>query len=175
MPPLEALRTQERLRMDQGHVKQDEWQKTVSGALAPPMENRFHRLEVTKQVALDCARAILGTTGGRRMRHISHHSEAVKRLKSRLTLLRVVRREIHSRKKQGQRSIPPSEAMRKAGDASLYPKPADSKRLTELWLPQNQAWAEGWLRMLRRLSAEALEHWQQLRQKELKEVADLGP
>ena len=97
MPPLEALCTPVHLRMDQWHDKRDEWQKAVSGALGPPMENRFLELEVTKRVALDCARAMLGTTGGRRMRLIPHHSEAVKRLKRRLTLLRVVRREIYPR------------------------------------------------------------------------------
>ena len=143
MPPLEALRTPERLRMDKWHVKQDEWQQAVSGALGPPMEDRFHELEVTKRVALDCAHAILGTTGGRRLCIIPHHSEAVNWLKSRLTLLRVVRREIHSRKEHGQRNLPPSRAMRRAWDAGLYPKPADSKCLTGLWLPQTQAWTEG--------------------------------
>ena len=54
--------------MDQWHDKRDEWQKSVSGALDPPMEDRFLELEVTKPVAFDCARTVLGTSGGRRMR-----------------------------------------------------------------------------------------------------------
>ena len=97
MPPLEALCTPVRLRMDQWHEKRDEWQKAVSGALGPPMEDRFLELEVTKQIAFDCARPILGTTGGRRLRIIPHHSEEVKWLKNCLTLLRVVVGERYTR------------------------------------------------------------------------------
>jgi hypothetical protein len=54
-----------------------------------------------------------------------HHSKEAARLKARLTLLRVVLREIHARKEQFSRSVPPSRAMRKAWDSGLYPQPAD--------------------------------------------------
>ena len=66
------------------------------------VEDKFLELELTKRVALNCARSILGITGGRRIRIIPHHSEVVKLFKSRLTLLQVVGREIHARKGHGQ-------------------------------------------------------------------------
>jgi hypothetical protein len=92
--------------------------------MSAPEVDRFMELERAKRIALDCARSVLGTTGGRLSRIIPHPSKEAKRLKARLTLLRVVRREIHARKEHGSRSVPPSRAMRKVWDSSLYPQPA---------------------------------------------------
>ncbi len=94
-------------------------------------------LELAKQIALDCARAVLSTNGGRFSRIIMHHSKEAARLKARLTLLRVVWREIHARKEYDSRSVPPCRAMRKAWDSGLYPQPADFSMLMGLWQPQN--------------------------------------
>ncbi len=106
------------------------------------------------------------------MRIIPHHSKEARRLKARLTLLRVVRREIHARKVQGSNPVPPSRAMRKAWDSGLWPQPASFSRLSALWTPQNQAWTEDWLRLLRRQSATVTEEWHCLRRRELTEAAE---
>ena len=48
------------------------------------------------------------------MRIILHHSKEAKRLKARLTLLRVVQREIHASKEQGGGSLNVCLACRKS-------------------------------------------------------------
>ena len=176
MPPLEALRAPVRLRMRSWGQKKAEWRETatLSLAMSATEEDKFMELERAKRIALDCARAVLGTTGGRLSRIIPHHSKEAARLKARLTLLRVVRREIHARKEYGSRSVPPSRAMRKAWDSGLYPQPADFSMLTGLWQPQNERWTEDWLRLLRLLSATTADEWQQLRRRELTVAANRG-
>ena len=173
MPPLEALRAPVRLKMRGWGAKRSEWQEAVTRSLSMtvPEEDRFAELERMKRIALDCARTVLGTTGGRLLRIIPHHSKEARRLKARLNLLRVVRREIHARREQSGRLVPPSRAMRRAWDAGLYPQPAEFRTLTALWHSQNQVWTENWLRMLRRQSAVTNEEWQDLRRKELAEAA----
>ena len=106
------------------------------------------------------------------MRIIPHHSKEARRLKARLNLLRVVRREVHARKEQGSGFVPPSKAMRRVWDSGLWPQPASFSVLTALWTPQNQSWTENWLRMLRRESAMMTEEWHCLRRRELTEVAE---
>ena len=103
MPPLEALRSPNRLKMDRWSEKRTEWQDAVNKSLAllATEPDCFQELERVKQIALDCARTVLGTTGGKGLRIIPHHSKEARRLKARLTLLRVVRREVHARKEQG--------------------------------------------------------------------------
>ena len=177
MPPLEALRVPERLRMREWRTKKSAWQDAVTQSLNEPESeaigvNRFAALERIKRLALDCARTVLGTTGGRTLRIIPHNSKEARRLKERLTLLRVVRREIHARKEQHGQPSPPSKAMRRAWDAGLYPQPAEFRTLTELWHPHNQVWTEEWLRMLRRQSAITTEEWHDLRRRELAEAAE---
>ena len=177
MPPLEALCAPERLKMRKWRERKTAWQEAVTQSLsmsAPEAseEDRFAELDRIKRVALDCARTLLGTTGGRRLRIIPHHSKEARQLKARLTLLRVVRREIHARKEQNGQPSSPSKAMRRAWDAGLYPQPADIRTLTALWHPQNQVWTEEWLRMLRRQSALTNEAWQDLRRKELAEAVE---
>jgi ribonuclease HI len=174
MPPLEALRAPVRLRMRSWGRKKADWQEAVTRSLAvsAPAVDKFTELESVKRIALDCARSVLGTTGGRLSRIIPHHSKEAKRLKARLTLLRVVRREIHARKEQDGGSVPPSRAMRKVWDAGLYPQPADFSILRGLWQPQNQMWTDDWLRMLRRQSATTTDDWHQLRRSELTAAAD---
>ena len=102
MPPLEALRAPVRLKMRGWGAKRSEWQEAVTRSLSMtvPEEDRFAELERMKRIALDCARTVLGTTGGRLLRIIPHHSKEARRLKARLNLLRVVRREIHARREQ---------------------------------------------------------------------------
>ena len=174
MPPLEALRAPVRLRMRSWGQKRDAWQEAVTRSLdlSAPEPDKFTELERIQRIALDCARSVLGMTGGKISRIIPHHSKEAKRLKARLTLLRVVRREIHARKEQGGGSTPPSKAMRKAWDAGLWPQPASFSVLSALWTPQSQAWTEDWLRLLRRQSAAATDEWHCLRRRELTEAAD---
>ncbi len=73
---------------------------------------------------------------------IPQHSEEFRTLEARLTLLKVVLREIHDRRKKGLQK--PSRAMRtgRTWDAGLYPQPADFATLSSLWSPANQAWTE---------------------------------
>ena len=97
---------------------------------------------------------------------IPRHSKEARRLKARLTLLRVIRRETHARKEQGSGAVPPSRAMRKAWDVGLWPQPASFSVLSALWARQNQTWTENWLRMLRQQSAMVTEEWHCLRQRE---------
>ena len=177
MPPLEALRVPERLKMREWRAKKSAWQNAVTQSLSESAsgalgESRFSEWEKIKRAALDCARTVLGTTGGRTLRIIPHNSKEARRLKERLTLLRVVRREIHARKEQHGQPSPPSKAMRRAWDAGLYPQPAEFRTLTELWHPHHQVWTEEWLRMLRRQSAITTEEWHDLRRRELAEAAE---
>ena len=155
MPPLEALRSPVRIRMNNWKQRKDDWQVAVTRSLtlSAPEADQFLELDRAKGIALDCAREVLGITGGKLSRIIPHHSKEARRLKARLNLLRVVRREIHARREQSGRVVPPSRAMRRAWDAGLYPQPAEFRTLTALWHPQNQVWTENWLRMLRRQSA----------------------
>ena len=127
--------------------RKDDWQVAVtrSLALSAPEEDQFLELDRAKRVALDCAREVLGVKGGKLSRIIPHHSKEAKRLKARLTLLRVVRREIHARKELG--GVGPSRAVRKAWDAGLYPQPADFAIHRGLWQERNQEWTTEWLRM----------------------------
>ena len=92
MPPLEAIRTPVRIRMHSWQERKDDWQVAVtqSLALSAPEEDPFLELDRAKRVALDCAREVLGVTGGKLSRIIPHHSKEAKRLKARFTLLRVV-------------------------------------------------------------------------------------
>ena len=174
MPPLEALRAPVRLRMRSWGQKKADWQEAVTRSLALSAEEAdcFMELERTKRIALECARSVLGTTGGSLSRIIPHHSKEAKRLKARLTLLRVVRREIHSRKEQDGGSVPPSRAMRRVWDSGLYPQPADLSMLWDLWQPQTQKWTEDWLRMLRRQSAITTDEWHQLQRSEFTAAVD---
>jgi hypothetical protein len=107
-------------------------------------------------------------------RIISHHSKEATRLEALLTLLRVVRREIHAHKEHGSRLMPPSRAMRKAWDSGLYLQPANFVILTGLWRPRNEKWTEDWLRLLRLQSATTADEWQQLRRCELTVAANRG-
>ncbi len=108
-------------------------------------------MDLAKRIALDCAQEVQGIPGGKLSRIIPHHSKEAKRLKARLTLLRVVQRVIHARKELG--GVWPSRAMCKAWDAGLYPQPADFATLRGLWQERNQVWTTEWLLMLRRQSA----------------------
>ncbi len=141
-------------------------------ALLAPEPDQFKELERVKQIALDCARTVLGTTGGKVLRIIPHHSKEVWRLKARLTLLKVVRREIRSRKEQGRGLALPSRAMRRVWDSGLWPQPATFSIPSALWTPQNHSWTDYWLRMLRQQSATVTEEWHCLRRRELTEAAE---
>jgi hypothetical protein len=160
--------------MNNWKQRKDDWQVAVARSLtlSAPEADQFLELDRAKRIALDCAREVLGitVTGGKLSRIIPHHSKEAKRLKARLTLLRVVRREIHARKELG--GVWPSRAMRKAWDAGLYPQPADFAMLRGLWQERNQAWTTEWLRMLRRQSASATDEWHQLRKIELHAAAE---
>ena len=164
MPPLEALKKPTRLNMRCWSKKKRNWHNEVNRILDQGMQDQdeFRELDHAKHIALDCARSVLGTTGGKIGRLIPHHSVAVKRLKARLTLLKVARREIHSRKALGNNMESPTRAMRRVWDAGLYPEPAQFQMLSSLGSPQNVVWTEKWLRMLRSQSAMILEEWQQL-------------
>ena len=86
-----------------------------------------------------------------------YHSKEARQLKAHLTLLRVVRREVHARQELHSELQPPSRAMRKVWDSGLYPEPDRFQKLFDMWSPQNQAWTDNWLSMLQRQSAEMIE------------------
>ena len=70
MPPLEALRAPARLRMRSWGQKRAAWQEAVTRSLdlTAPELDKFTELERVKLVALDCARSVLGMTGGKSSR-----------------------------------------------------------------------------------------------------------
>ena len=153
MPPLESLLRPLRLKMKGWSQKRQKWQASTTQALAAVEEGStdcFTQLEQMKQVAVDCARKVCGEAGGKMRSLIPHHSKEFRKLKERLTLLKVVRREIHARRNTGQQS--PSRAMRRAWDEGLYPQPCSFLVLSSLWAPTNQGWTESWLRRLRQQS-----------------------
>ncbi len=86
---------------------------------------------------------VFGTTGGRLPRIIPHRSQEQRRLKARLTLLRVVQRELYALKNSLVATT--TRAIRRAWDAGLYPQPANVGVLKGLWLPEHQVWTESWL------------------------------
>ncbi len=90
--------------------------------LSAPEADQFLELDRAKRIALDCAREVLWITVGDLSHIIPHHSKEAKRLKARLTLLRVVRREIHAGKELG--GVWPSRAMRIAQGLGRGPRPA---------------------------------------------------
>ena len=98
-------------------------------------------------------------------RIIPYRSQEERRLKARLTLLRVVRRELYAFK--SSLGVTPTRAMRRVWYMGLYPQPANAAALKGLWLPEHQAWTESWIWMLRRQAAETVEAWQLLHRKKL--------
>jgi hypothetical protein len=100
--------------------KRQKWQASTTQALAAVDEvsmDCFAQLEQMKQVTVDCARKVLGEAGGKMRLIIPHHLKEFRKLKERLSLLKVVRRKIHARRNNGQQS--PSRAMRRAWDEGL--------------------------------------------------------
>ena len=177
MPPMEALFRPRRLRMTKWQEKRQEWRRRVASALALEGEGGgrglFDRLEHVKQVALAQARLLLGMTGGRIRSLIPHHSGQFKKLTARLSLLKVVRREIAARNDREQMMpLPPTKAMRRVWDAGLYPKPAEFATLSELWTVENRGWSLEWLRFLRQVSYSITEELQLLRHSELTVAAE---
>ncbi len=104
IPPLEALRAPVRLLMHRFKMKLSAWQEAVTRSLAfkpqAPVTNYFQELEKVKQVALDCTREVLGTTGGT-LCILPNYSRETRQLKARLNILKVVLREIKARKNNG--------------------------------------------------------------------------
>jgi hypothetical protein len=153
MQPLESLFRPLRLKLKGWSHKRQEWQASTTQALAAVDEGSidcFAQLEQMKQVAVDCARKVLGEAGDKMRSLIPHHSKEFRKLKERLSLLKVVLREIHARRSNGQQS--PSRAMRRAWDEGLYPQPCSFSVLSPLWAPTHQGWTESWLRSLRQQS-----------------------
>ena len=95
-------------------------------------QDTFAQLELMKGVARVCARQVIGEKGGRIRDLIPHHSLEFRKLKARLTLLKVVRWEVHARRHSGP--LLPSLAMRRAWDAGLYLRPATFDMLSSLRL-----------------------------------------
>ena len=173
MPPLESLWRPLRLKMKGWSQKRPEWQEATRQALAAAEvapADRFTQLEQMKQVALDCARRVLGETGGKIRSLIPHHSRQFRKLKARLTLLKVVWREIHARRNTGQQM--PSRAMRSVWDGGLYPRPCNFSALSSLWSPTHQGWTEGWLRLLRQQSQSVEEEMHELRRTEMHQATE---
>ena len=84
---------------------------------SPREQDPFREWERVKRIALDCANAVLGTTGGKLSRIIPHRSQEERRLKARLTLLRVVRRELYASK--SSQGVTPTRAMRRVWDIGM--------------------------------------------------------
>ncbi len=145
LPPLEALRAPVRLWMHRFKMKRTVWQEPVTKSLTSkpqaPLTKDFQELEKAKRVALDCAREVLGTTGGT-LSVLPNHSRETRQLKARLNLLKVVRREIKARQKNSSSSVPPSKAMRKVWDTGWWPRPTTFLTLERLWHPQNYGWTD---------------------------------
>jgi hypothetical protein len=120
--------------------------------------------------ALTCAKIVLGESGGKLRRLIPHHSDEVRRLMSRLKLLKVVRRELHARRDGVQKA--PSRAMRKLWDAGVYPQPADFSALATVWSPSHRGWTESWLRMLRLQSQQGEDELHALKRVERSQVSE---
>ena len=176
MPPLEALYRPRRLRMANWQSKKQEWQQRVTSTLelegSGHERDLFEQLDHIKRMALDQARSLLGTTGGRIRSLIPHHSEQFKKLTARLSLLKVVRREVTARRDTEHLSLPPTKAMRRVWDAGLYPKPAEFAILSAPWSTQNREWTVEWLRFLRQQSYSLNEELQLVRHSELTAAAD---
>jgi hypothetical protein len=132
-------------------------------------EDSFERLERFKQIALRCAETVLGVSGGKLRSLIPHHSSEFIKLRTRLTLLKAVRRELlalrtgsaHSSSKQ------PSRALRKAWDMGLYPSPAVFSSLSDPWKPTNAKFSAGWLHNLSERIAGTTEEIRELRRVEV--------
>jgi hypothetical protein len=101
---------------------------------------------------------------------IPQHAPEFRKLKARLTLLKVVRREVHARRHSGP--LLPSRAMRSAWDAGLYRQPATFDMLSSLWSPPHEGWTEGWLQMLRQQSQQVEEEMHLLRLAERRRDAE---
>ena len=175
MPPAESLWRPPRIRMQAWPEKRAAWKTAVETVLVAPdaaelPSEPFARLERLKGVALTCAKRVLGESGGKLRRLIPHHSDEVRRLMSRLKLLKVVRRELHARRDGVQKA--PSRAMRKLWDAGVYPQPADFSALATVWSPSHRGWAESWLRMLRHQSQQGEDELHALRRVERSQVSE---
>ena len=88
----------------------------------------------------------------------------------RLKLLKVVRREIHTRRDGIPK--PPSRAMRRLWDAGVYPRPAEFSGLSTLWSPSYAEWTDRWLRMLRHQSQQGEEELHALRREERSQASE---
>ena len=110
------------------------------GSIFPTAEpTRFgNRVESVPGVGASQA-AVLGTSGGRLSRIIPHRSREERRLKARLTFLRVVQRELYAFKNCMPVVVTPTRAMRRVWDMGLYPQPDNITVLNGLWLPEHQA------------------------------------
>ena len=175
MPPAESLWRPLRLQMQAWARKRADWQTAVEKVLMAPdaaelPSDPFARLDRLKGVALTCAKRVLGESGGKLRRLIPHHSDAVRRLMSRLKLLKVVRRELHARR-DGVPKVP-SRAMRKLWDAGVYPRPAEFGALSTLWSPPHRDWTDSWLRMLRHQSQQGEEELHALRRAERSQASE---
>jgi len=171
MPSLEALRRPLRLKMKNWVSRRDEWRERVTQALqtAGPVadEDCFGQLERMRRVSVNCARTVLGVTGGDIRPIAPRQSPEFRKLRAQLSLLQVVRREIYQRQLAGAEQGRPSRAMRKAWDRGLYPEPATFAALSALWTPQFAAWTESWCRYLRQRIHTLTEQLQELRKDEL--------
>ena len=167
MPSLEALRRPLRLKMKNWVSRRDEWRERVTQALqtAGPVadEDCFGQLEHMRRVSVNCARTVLGVTGGDIRPIAPRQSPEFRKLRAQLSLLQVVRREIYQRQLAGAEQGRPSRAMRKAWDRGLYPEPATFAALSALWTPQFAAWTESWCRYLRQRIHTLTEQLQELR------------
>ena len=176
MLPLETLFRPKRLKMTEWPSKRHEWQRRVTLALehegSENGRDMFAHLDNVKRIALDQARSLLGTTGGKMRSLIPHHSAQFKKLCARLSLMKVVRREIAGRRDGEQVVLPPTKAMRRVWDAGLYPKPAEFATLSALWSTQGREWTIEWLRFLRQQSFNIIEELQLLRHAELTAAAE---
>ena len=90
MPALKALWAPVWLKMRKYAQKAPKVEAAVVQQLSLPDSAReldpFLEWERVKRIALNCARAVLGTSGGRLSRIIPHRLQEERRLKARLTL-----------------------------------------------------------------------------------------
>ncbi len=126
MPPAESSWRPLSLKMQAWTKKRADWRTAVEKVLLAPDAAELPSDPFVRLERLNRAKRVLGESGGKLQRLIPHHSDEVRRLMSRLKLLKVDRRVLHARR-DGVPKVP-SRAMRKlwdSRDAGVYPRPAD--------------------------------------------------
>ena len=126
------------------------WRSGARQLSASPQLNALEHLDRLKAVALEAAREVPGTTGGKLCRPIRFHSSESIRLMSLLRTVKAARRDIQARRDSapGARAGP-SRAMRMVWDRGIIPPGGSFAFLTDPYSDQHAAFTASWLTLLR--------------------------